>query len=250
MNKTQYAAIAGMALALSSTALTHDEKANENSPWDGSNAQVGLTANSGNTQTTDINTGLNVNYAKHKWKNVFNFTTQIQKNGGETSKEKYFAQNQTNFNFGDSYNQFIFLNANTTMDKQSPYTYQIVGAAGYGLDLIDKEKFKWSIQAGPGFRTNKNRSTNTSEDKYATTAQTMLDWKMSKNVDLNEALNAIWGQPSNYYKSVTGFTNKITGNIATSVSFTVEHYDKIPPGSKNTHKTDTTTAISIVYNFG
>lgn len=247
--------IAGLTLPSLATASDDDDKQHKkeeqaDSVWKGSNAQLGITANTGNTRTVDVNTGLNINYAQQYWKNQFQFTTQLQKNSGDTTKEKYFAQNQTNFNLGDSHNQFLFINGNATIDKLSPYTYQLVFSSGYGLDLIKNDIFKWTVQAGPGFRTNKNREDNSRESKYATTAQTTIDWKMTPTVDLSETASAVWGQPSNYYRSVTAFTNKITGNIATSVTFIVDHYDRIPPSSDKLFKTDTTTAISLVYNFG
>ena len=236
----------------STTLEDHSDKKSEDtaSAWKGSNAQLGITANTGNTQAIDGNTALNVNYAKRHWKNIFQFTTQIQKNGGSTTSEKFYAQDQMNFSFGDAYNQFIFLNTNGTVDKLSPYTFQGVLTTGYGLDLINNNNFKWSVQAGPGFRTNRFREQNLIENKYATTAQTNIDWAITPTDDLTETFSAVWGEPSNYYKSVSTFTNKITSNNATNGTFTIDYYDKIPPSSTQTFKTNTTTAISLVYNFG
>src|SRR3990167_6934099 len=55
----------------STTLEDHSDKKSEDtaSAWKGSNAQLGITANTGNTKPIEGNKALNVNYAKPPWKN-------------------------------------------------------------------------------------------------------------------------------------------------------------------------------------
>lgn len=219
------------------------------SAWEGSNASLGIIVNTGNTDTSNVNTGVVIKYKRRRWSDHFQGSAQFGRDSGAVTKEQYFAQNQMNYRFSDSFKQFIYANGNITVDRFSPYNYQSVFSMGYGRDLVEGKAFKLSVQAGPGFRLSEDRDDGESHRNLVLSTQLDASWQITKNGQLTEALTYNVGSPFNYLKSVTAFINKITKNIALQISFAVAHYSSIPPGSTLTKKTDTTTSISVVYNF-
>lgn len=219
------------------------------SPWDGSNASFGFTWNTGNTNNKTINGSFNLIFKKDRWSNTANLGVQWQASNGVTSKDKYTLVNQTNYSFNKSLSSFVFGNLNYTMDHFSAYNYVVVAAAGYGRNIIKTPTFLFSAQAGPGLRHNKVREDGNINNNFVVTTQANMTWNITKAGTITETARYDWGQPYDYFQTVTAFTNKIIGNLAMQLSFELDYYSSIPPMSSNTKKTDTTTALSLVYNF-
>lgn len=222
------------------------------SPWAGTNAQLGYIVNTGNTNATSLNAGLNLVYTQPKWTNAFQFTAYLNKSKGVVSKEQYFVTNQWSYYLGSTRSNYLFFNGRFMDDRFSPYEYQSVFATGYGHDIIKTDRFTLSAQAGPGLRHNSIRNddgTHQVEDNVILTTATTAKWQATKNLALSEQLNYDTGKPYDYAKSVTALTDSLGGHLAMQLSYTVEYYSKIPRFSVNTKKTDTITNIALVYNF-
>jgi len=217
--------------------------------WTGSNAQFGLVMDTGNSSDTNFSSALNLKFHAAPWLNIFQVSAQYSSAEGGVTKEKYFAMDQLNYSFSKTRKSFVFMNSNFTEDKFSPYNYQVIGSAGYGRDIVKTKNFLLNVQAGPGVRNNKVRVTEETDTNLILTTASYLNWKIAKSVVLSEQLTYDVGPPYNYLKSVTALTNKIIGNLAIQVSYTVEYYSDIPLDSTNTKNLDTTTNITLVYNF-
>jgi putative salt-induced outer membrane protein len=219
------------------------------SPWDGSNASTGFTMNTGNTVSKNLNASLNVQYKKERWTNTSNAGLQWQTSSGVTSKDKYTFTNQTNYSFSQSQKSFVFMNVNLTIDHFSPYNYVFVGSSGYGRDIVKTPTFLLSAQLGPGYRRNKQRDDDLINNHFVLASQGNMSWNITKAGTLTEMARFDWGQPFDYFQTVTAFTNKIIGNLAMQASFELDYTSSIPPSSSQTRKTDTITSLSLVYNF-
>ena len=223
-------------------------KKKEPDAWKGSKASLGLVINTGNTNSSSISAEVDADYTKDRMQNITQITAQFGRSNGVLDKEKYYLQNQLNYNFNKTRTRFIFLNTNGTVDQFSPYTYQAVGSTGYGQDIFRNKRFIISGQIGPGFRSTKISNTKTTDNNIIAAAKINLLWQILKSATLTETVSCDYGQPFNYLKSVTAFTNQISGHLALQVSLTIENYSKIPPNSTNTQTTDTTTNVALVYN--
>lgn len=218
--------------------------------WDGSNASLGLNINTGNTQVLDVNAGLYLNYTKNQWNDTTQLTAQFGKNNGVVNKAKYYVQSQLNYNFNHTFSNFIFVNGAWTKDQFTPYEYQLVLSTGYGRDLIKSQHFILSVQAGPGFRRYKDNDSKTQDNHYVMATITDIKWHITAAGILTQSIRYDFGRPYNYLKAITAYTNKIIGNLAVQISFTLEYYSRLPPHRTiNAKKMDTTTNIAIVYNF-
>ncbi len=217
--------------------------------WKGSNAQLGIVYVTGNSKTTNINGGLNLNFSKEAWENVLNATAQLTTSDGITTQQQYFAQNQTNYHFGCN---FIFANANYTQNRFSPYDYQFVGSVGYGRTLLDTHKTNLTLQLGPGIRRNSIKQTNQpsmTENHLIGTSALNLSWKITDTVVFTENITYNYGDPYDYLKTITALTNKIIRNLGVQISYTTEYYSRIPLNSSNNQNLNTTLNVSLVYSL-
>lgn len=236
-------------ISLNTAAKTCNDTPQLKSPWDGTNASINGNINTGNTNAKNIGSALNIAYAKNRWTWVGQAQSQWAKSNGTLNKEKYYFSAQGNYAFNQAKSEFVFGQSNVTFDTFSPYAYQLVIAGGYGRDLYKSDTTVFSMQVGPGLRRNKDRATEVTGTRSILTTATHLSWKLSAAGTITQNIRFDYGSPYDYLQTVTAFTNKIVGNLALQVSYQTDYYTSIPPASTNTEKLDTTTAISLVYNF-
>jgi putative salt-induced outer membrane protein len=217
--------------------------------WNGSNALFGFNDTSGNTNTSSLNAGINLNYTRGKWQEVANLTTNYGKENGALSQEQYFVQNQLNYSISKNDANYIFANGNSTFDHFSPYSYQLNTFAGYGRRLLQQNKITLSLQVGPGLGRTKERDNHEINNNITANPQATIAWQITKSNQLKEVASATYSKPFNYYKSVASLTTNILHHLATSINFQVEHYSRIPKTVQKTRKTDTTTSVNLVYTF-
>lgn len=225
------------------------EHSHKDSPWHGTSAKFGAVINTGNTNTSQYNAGGTLDYTKNRWNNVTVTNWQFGKSEGEVNQEKYFIQNELNYGLDPTRKKYLFQTASYTEDKFSPYKYQLLIAAGFGFHLWRTDRFSLRFQFGPGYRRDEVDGTDEVHDQIVATTRTTMKWQMTKNSNFRQIVQYDIGSQYNYLKTVSVVTNKVTGHIAIQLSYVVENYSRIPLGSSNTEKTDTTTNIAVVYNF-
>ena len=120
--------------------------------WKGSQATVGFSENAGNTSDTTLNSAIGLDYARTHVTNKAGFDLQYSSSNKGITKEKYYVENEMDYLFKGSHQQFLFLDTNATFDKFSPYDYVWIVAGGYGLNLVQRGRFTLATQAGPGNR--------------------------------------------------------------------------------------------------
>jgi len=221
------------------------------SAWKGSNAALGFVANSGNSRNMNLNLGLKVNYVKNRWTNKSQGTAQFGSNNGQTNQERYFVLEQLNYSLNDNkkVNNYLFVNGNVTFDHFSPFTYQYVISGGYGRDWIKTPRFAFSTQLGPGYRRSKQADSGAITENLLFTTEADVNWQIGNNTTFSESAVYNIGRAYNYLKSTTALTNKLTHNLSSQISFMVENYSQLPANSTNLVPTNTTTNISLIYNF-
>ena len=223
------------------------KKTPEKSPWAGSNVQFGFVMNTGNTDAKNLNGALVLDYTKGKWQNTTNIAGQYNTGRTGTDKEVFSFKNQGEYKFRPK--DYVFLKVDSTFDRFSPYNYVVLEALGLGRVIYESEKFKIVLQAGPGGRHVRVRSSKRIRNDVILDSDARFVWNITDKATFKETLNADFGSPYNYYQSDTSLTTQLIGQLGVQIAFSVQHYTRIPPGSKNTFKTDTTTTIGLVYTL-
>ncbi len=219
------------------------------SHWAGSNAQLGLVLNTGNTESTNFSSGINLLYKRGSWANTAQLQLQLNRSQGLLTKERYYAADQAQYSFSKQRKNYVYGNVNFTDDQFSPYEFQVISSVGYGRDLIKTARFTLNVQAGPGLRFDDIRSQAKNQKNFIVYTASNITWQVTKSMKFTEQLQYTLGNPYNYLQSVSAITNKLIGNLALQVSYTLQYYSEIPLDSTNTKKLDTTTNLALVYNF-
>lgn len=221
----------------------------KSSHWHGSKIQFGMNITTGNTDASELNGTLKLNYTNFPWQNIFKFETRQGRANGLLNRERYAVSNQARYAFNKSKTQFGFFNVDWVDDAFSPYEYQTVIAVGYGRNLYDTKHFLWRVEAGPGFRYDEVKGATTVQKHWVGIAKTKIEWKIKTYLHFKQTARIDVGEPFDYIQSKTALVSKINTHWSLQITYEIEHFSKIPKFSGNTIKTDTVTTASIVYDF-
>ena len=109
------------------------------SPWSGS-ATLGYLATSGNTETSTLNTGLEVGYTTGKWEHVFDASAVNASENDVKTAESYAANWKSELNITD--HDFLFGRLSWRKNLFGGFNTQFSQTVGYGRRLIDVDKHK------------------------------------------------------------------------------------------------------------
>ena len=219
------------------------------SPWNGSNATFGLNINTGDTKTKNLNFGAIAQYTAKKWLQNLNVTYQLAYTDNTQSKGIFNGTENLNYYFSADKKTFAAGNVNVISDISSSYRYTVVGSAMYGRTLHYTKRFTWDAQVGPGMRYNAPYSGCASSSRPVAVFLTNLTWDLKEWGTLTENLRYEYGKPYNYFQTTTNLTNKLYGHLALQLSFQLNNYSQLPKNKKSTALTNTTSTVSLVYNF-
>jgi putative salt-induced outer membrane protein len=101
------------------------------------------------------------------------------------------------------------------------------------------------LEIGPGMRFYKPDNGD-SQDEGILTLAGKYWWDITDNSKFSQDLFIDIGEEYTETKSVTGIQANINKTLALKFTYTIRNKDKVPAG---TEKTDTETAMTLVYNF-
>ena len=101
------------------------------------------------------------------------------------------------------------------------------------------------MEAGAGARQTDNTDGRSTDEAIYRLA-TLLTWNISETSSLKEELSVEGGSDNTYTESNTELKVKINAALAMKVTFSVKNNSDVPVGIKHT---DTTTAVTLVYDF-
>ena len=213
--------------------------------WNG-NVQLGYTSNSGNSDDSNLKAAFDAKRDSGDWKHHGHIDASNSESEGVRSSERYFGSYRLGYDFSE--NQYVYAYGSYEDDRFSGYDYQSTISIGYGHTLIDEERMKWNFEIGPGYRQNKleEESGGGKEEDAILRAFTHYEWTFSETATFFQDFSVEHGQENTISKSVTALKTKVVGGFALQLSYTVKHTSEVPEG---TEKTDTETAITLVYNF-
>ena len=225
--------------------------------------EVGLLMTSGNSETDSINAKVGLKYEKDHFLGEINMAalyssekTEIDgKKEDKVSAEKYNYSAKIGYKFNEA--NYIFINGDYEDDRFSGYDYRTTFSVGYGRKVIASDTIKFNIEIGPGYRydrTNgyweneetKKHFDEKTEDEIILRGYLMFNYKFSDAVSFQQDLTVVTGADNTNTKSVSALKSQIIGALSMKASFTIDNNTDVP---NNTEKTDTETALTLVYDF-
>lgn len=234
-------------LCLSTSAVfAHDPNALPK-PWSG-NIHFGYVANSGNSRNTSTHGKVELKYHHNKlWE--FSLSAKGQYESGKNGESGRNANLHFNGDYNFTSTQFGFGLLNYQYDKFAPYTHTLLTAAGYGITLLQSDKFTVRVKAGPGVRVQKEADNSEYDHDAVLYTEGLFEWRFTPNVKFKQTVSNELGETNTYTQAKSSLITKIIGNLSFEASFLVKHYSNIPDGSSNRYKTDTVTGLALIYEW-
>lgn len=233
-----------LALLASSNSLADiDQKPNSDYGTWKSNVELGIVNTTGNTETKTTNAKAKAATETEKWRHTLTYESLSSSDQGVKTAERYEVNGQSDYKLDKK--NFFFAMINYEDDEFSGYQYRMTEAIGYGRRLIDKPDLTLDLEIGPGARQSKSDSGDT-ENETLIRGAGKLAWKISKSSSFTENLSIDSSKENTITKSVSALTAQINGSLATKITYTIKNNSDVPPGVE---KTDTETAVTLVYTF-
>ncbi|WP_166253751.1 DUF481 domain-containing protein [Marinobacter salicampi] len=238
--------VAILALAVSPLALADIDSRN----WEGE-VELGLLITSGNTDETNINSGLALKHEITSWRNTGEFRSLYSETDETTTSEKYAAALETNYKFDEQ--QYLFLRGSYDDDRFSGYDFRSSSTAGYGNRVWQAGEDSFlDLSIGAGYRYNKLQ---TADDDVGRTEEEAIgrlagqfNYELSSNALFRQKLSTEVGLSENetITESETSVQAQLINNLSMKVAYVVTHFSSPPSG---TASTDTETSLALLYGF-
>ncbi len=212
------------------------------SSWQG-NVELGFVNTTGNTETETINAKAKVQFEQQSWRHTLTYESLTSSDHGITTAERYVLNGQSDYKFSE--HNYFFMMLNYEDDSFSGYDYRISETLGYGRRVVAEPKLILDLEIGPGARQSK-LAAGGSDNEVILRGAAKLVWKLSETSSLTENLSIDVGENSTITKSVTALTAQINRSLATKITYTIKNTSEVPAGVE---KTDTETAVTLVYSF-
>ncbi len=237
-------------ILLSLILITAMANADEEKNFSGS-GEAGLLVTSGNSETDSANAKIGLKYEKEHFLGEVNLAalynsekTEIDGNKEDkVSAEKYNYSAKVGYKFNPA--NYVFFNADYEDDRFSGYDYKTTYSLGYGRKVITTDTINLDIEVGPGYRYDKPNLGET-VDEAVFRGYAMFSYKFSDAVSFQQDLTVVTGSSNTNTKSVTALKSKIIGALGMKVAYKIDNNTDVPAGKE---KTDTETALTLVYDF-
>ncbi|REL27861.1 DUF481 domain-containing protein [Thalassotalea euphylliae] len=229
-------------------------------------AEFGFLFKTGNSKSGDVKTAFDFEHKYDKWTSLVKANLLYRKTevdvvddqgntdeDFETSDQKLNINAQTNYAMEADGNNYMYGSVGYIDDRFSSFEYQGTVSAGWGKKWYETEKASLFADIGPGFKRDRLRATDTqsseNEDSFIVQAQALYKRQINEHVEFKQILRAsqAFGSDENsVYRAETSITTKLIETLAMKFSFIVDHNTEVDEGKD---KTDTETAITLVYSF-
>lgn len=206
-------------------------------------AEFGLVATSGNSDNSTANGKFAIANDIEKWLHTGKLTIVNTESENVTTAERYVLKLKSNYKLGG--NQFLFAGLTHDVDEFSGFDYQTSVVVGYGRVLYDTEKFKLSMEIGPGYRTSKLK-TGGDESEGIVGFAAVSKYIVNEATFIDAGLSVESGSDQTITELELGYVNSLTQSLALKLGYDLKHSSDVPAGST---KTDTITSVNLIYSF-
>lgn len=212
-------------------------------PWDGS-AELGVSSSTGDTREKAFALGIQIGRTFNEiWEHKFDLTVDLARRAGVTSKELYLADYQLFYRKWER--TYLFSRVNFEDDRFSGFQYRFAESAGVGYQLFDSERFKWSLDAGPGLRQTR-LDTGELRNEFIAVANSGFRYFFSDTVNAGNETHLYFGQDRTSVENIVDLKARLNSALSARFSFNLRFDSEVPPG---TRRMDTLTKVTVVYDF-
>ncbi|HKK14574.1 MAG TPA: DUF481 domain-containing protein [Gammaproteobacteria bacterium] len=210
------------------------------------NVDLGYTASSGNTKTSNLDAKFGLGYVVGPWTHKLKLGVISASKDNQSTAERYTASGKTEYDFTE--HNYVFGQGQYIKDRFAGVRQNLTLTAGYGRRVINSPVQSLDAEIGAGFRRTQEQAPSLRWRSDAI-AQLGADYKykLSDTGRFEQQLSIQSGHVNTFTESVTSLKLAVMGNLSAKLSYTVDHNSTVPAGLS---KTDTYTSVALSYQFG
>lgn len=210
--------------------------------WKGQ-GEVGASDTSGNTRSSSLALGLNFARNGLNWDHTLTATADYQRDNGVESRGRYFASYAGHYNVTPRFYALGLLSWEN--DRFAGFDSRLSESIGLGYSLLKTPKVSLAVEAGPALRQT-DYITGVTENKFAGRTSMNFRWDILPKLTLTQIASFYGERSDSTTISDTALTAGLIGSLSARLSYHVQYESNPPLGLQNT---DTTTRLTLVYNF-
>ena len=229
------------------TAFSDPSSEQEHTGWIGEGA-ISASSTSGNASTTDLGLTLHGERSWKNWEVILDLTSQYGEVEGEEAKNRFVTGSQLNRSLSDR--MFGFASASYEQDEFSGFANRTFAGAGIGYDLLRGDGTRWSLESGPGFKSDTVRSENAPDDveqAVSMIGRSKFRHRLGESAKLTQSAAITYAPESTQIEGDIALTTQINHSLSARISYEVRYDTDVPAEFEST---DTATRFSVVYTFG
>jgi len=204
--------------------------------------ELGASIASGNSENESANATLEIKNTLDKWVHTFGLAGNYGSDGTVTTAERWEARGQSDYTFNER--AYWFGAGRYEDDRFSTFDYQASLSTGLGYKLIDTERTKFWVQAGPGYRFAEVRETGEKEDGVILRGDVGFEHQLTETTKIVDKFLVETGSDNTYLQNDLGLEVTIMGSLGLRVGHQVRHNTDVAP---DVEKTDTLTTVGLLY---
>lgn len=213
--------------------------------------QLGGSIETGNSPTTTLvgkfNSILSVEADKQLW--GYNFLLEGKRATAQKIETARFIKSDIEGQYLFSESVYSYAKVNFIYNAFDTYDRVARESIGLGWIVFRNDTHKWTLEAGPGSTHQRIAGSNVWQHQLIGHGESTYLLHLSKHADFSQIFQVDSGRLNTLLQSQTALRSKIMSALALQLSYDVNHYTVIPAGSTNTKKTDTSTNVTVIYNF-
>lgn len=225
-------------------------------------AEFGFLYKTGDTNSGDVKTGLDLRFEKGQWRSLLDVDLLLKKadqkdeNGKEhfkTTDQKWTLSSQTNYSLDNEEKNYIYGNFWFEENEFSSFENQSSLSTGWGRHWYkNKDSSLWG-DIGPGYKRDLFKASESTpkhtSDTFIVQVQALYIRKIGEHIELKQHFSlkqALDKHENSIYKAVTSVTTKLISTMQLKFNFTLNYNSKVETNKENL---ETQTAVTLVYSF-
>jgi len=209
--------------------------------WKGK-GELGASFASGNSESESANAALEVKNTHDKWTHTLGLAGNYGSDGSTTNAERWEVRGQSDYTFTER--AYWFGAGRYEDDRFSSFDFQASLSTGLGYKIINTERTKFWVQAGPGYRFAELRETGESADGMIVRGDMGFEHQLTDTTKIVDRFLIESGSDNTYVQNDLGLEVTITGALGLRLGYQVRHNTDVLPGVE---KTDTLTTVGLIY---
>lgn len=210
--------------------------------WSGS-GEAGANISSGNTDNKGVAIGVTLAKETRLWKHTLRGLVDYQRQDGVTTRERYFAGYEGNYNITPNFYALVTLAYEK--DEFSGFSRRFAESLGLGYRIITTDTMRFSLEAGPALRQT-DFTNGVTDNAFAARGAGNFWCALTPALEFSEGATLFYDSFNTSFQSLTALTAKLSGKLSARASFQLNTESNPPPGRK---KSDTISRATLVYSF-